>query len=783
MTAAQLRQLYLNFFVTRGHKLIPSASLIPENDPSVLFTTAGMHPLVPYLQGEPHPAGKRLVDIQKCVRVDDIDEVGDTSHHTFFEMLGNWSLGDYFKGETIDWSCEFLTDKKYLGLDPARIYVTCFAGDADAPRDEEAARAWEAAGIPRTRIVFLPKRDNWWGPVGATGPCGPDTEMFYDVDPRRPKCSPGCGPGCHCGKYVEIWNDVFMEYEKADTGTTVLFMRHGETDGNKELRMLGSIDLPLNAAGIKEAEAYRPKIADFKPDVILTSPLERAAQTAKIVAPPGVPIVVEPLAMERNPGKLEGMNQAEILSACPGADYIKRGAINYCVNPPGGESLEQARQRVERLFRAVGQRYPGKRVVVVSHGDLLDMSLAAQKSISIEEAVGTHAATMAAEQYQLYEFRPLKQKNVDTGMGLERTLAVRNGLDDDYRTELFWPLIEALERLSGRRYADVERDTFAMRVIADHLRAAAFILGDERGMMPSNVEQGYVLRRLIRRAVRFGKKLGIRREQHLCRELANVVIKQYAKAYPELSKNSGRIITELEREEAKFEKTLEKGLRQFQRLKDKGINGKEAFDLFQTYGFPIEMTRELAREQGVDINQAEFDKEFKIHQNISRRGAEKKFAGGLGEKTAETTRLHTATHLLHAALRQVLGTNVTQRGSNITAERLRFDFSYPTKLTDDQKQKVESLVNQAIADKLPVTKEVTTVDAAKQAGAIGLFANKYGQQVSVYTIGPSTGTGQNFSKEICGGPHVMNTGELGHFRITKEEASSAGVRRIKAVLE
>lgn len=776
MTASQLRKLYFEFFIARGHRIIPSASLIPENDPSVLFTTAGMHPLVPFFMGEAHPEGRRLVDVQKCVRVNDIDEVGDASHHTFFEMMGNWSLGDYFKAEAITWSYEFLTDKKYLGLDPSRLTVTCFAGDADSPRDEEAAQAWQKAGVPVDRIFFLSKKDNWWGPSGLTGPCGPDTEIFYDVAPHRPKCSPRCGPGCACGKYVEIWNDVFLQYEKVDADTEVLFLRHGQTDGNKELRMLGSVDLPLNQSGIKEAEEFRKVVADFRPQVILSSPLERASQTAKIIAPSGVPVVVEPLAVERDPGRLKGMNQTEILAACPGAEFIKKRDINYCVNPPEGESLEQAKQRVERLFSKILRHYRGQRVIVVSHGDLLDMSLAVQKSLSLSEAIGTHPATLARERYRLYEYRPLRQKNVDTGMGLERTLAVLNGLNDNYRTELFWPMIEALQRLSGKKYGENERDTFAFRVIADHCRAATFILGDEKGITPSNVEQGYVLRRLIRRAVRFGKKLGIKIEQRLGRELANVVIKQYSVAYPELAQNEHRIITELEREENKFEKTLENGLREFQKLKNKGISGKEAFDLFQTYGFPVEMTRELAQEHGVNIDQVEFDKLFKMHQNISRRGSSRRFSGGLGEKTAETTRLHTATHLLHAALRQILGPHVEQRGSNITGERLRFDFSHTAKLTNEQKQAVEDLVNRQIQAALPIKKEIMTVAVAKEQGAIGLFESKYGDKVSVYSA-------DNFTKEICGGPHVTNTRELGHFRIKKEEASSAGVRRIKAVLE
>ncbi len=581
-TASDIREKYLNFFKEKGHAVIPSASLVPENDPSVLFTTAGMHPLVPYLLGEKHPSGARLADVQKCIRTGDIDEVGDYCHHTFFEMLGNWSLGDYFKKEVIAWSFEFLTSEKWLGLDKNRLAVSVFKGDADAPFDEEAFETWKSLGIDEKRIAKLPKKNNWWGPAGDTGPCGPDTEMFYWVgDPDKvPESFNDDSPF-----WLEIWNDVFMQYNK-------------NLDGN---------------------------------------------------------------------------------------------------------------------------------------------------------------------------FEPLSQKNVDTGMGLERTLAVVNGFDDNYKTDLFWPIIEKIEELSGKKYqGDLIK---AMRIIADHLKASTFILGDEKGVAPSNTGQGYVLRRLIRRAVRYGKQLGIKL---FTKEIAKVVIEMYSRVYPELLKNKDFIFDQLTQEEEKFEKTLEHGLKEFER-------GTSPFILFTTYGFPIEMTKELAAEQGKEIDEQKFKEEMEKHQDLSRTASAGMFKGGLSDAGEENKRLHTATHLLHQALQDVLGVEITQKGSNITAERLRFDFTFSRKMTDEEKKKVEDLVNEKIAEKLPVQKIILKKEEAEKTGASHAFGDKYGDEVSVYFIGDSLETA--WSKEFCGGPHIENTGDLGHFKIVKEEASSAGIRRIKAVLE
>ncbi|MFZ5365320.1 MAG: alanine--tRNA ligase [Patescibacteria group bacterium] len=593
ITAAELRRKYIEFFKEKGHKQIASASLIPENDPTVLFTTAGMHPLVPFLMGEKHPSGKRLVDFQKCVRTDDIDEVGDRTHHTFFEMLGNWSLGDYFKKEAIEWSFEFLTDKKWLGLPLEKLAVTCFEGDKDAPRDEESAEIWKGLGIPEHKIVFLSKKDNWWGPAGETGPCGPDTEMFYYIGEGNPPRD--SNPGNDERNWVEIWNDVFMQYNKT-------------IDGNYE---------------------------------------------------------------------------------------------------------------------------------------------------------------------------PLIQKNVDTGMGLERTLAVISGLDDNYRTELFWPIIEKIQELSGKKYDESEKVMVSMRIISDHLKAATMILGDERAVAPSNVDQGYILRRLIRRAIRQAKQIGI--GNNFTVELAKVVVNMMAKTYSELLENKVSIYDELKKEEEKFRQTLEKGEKEFNKMsKDKKISGTEAFILFSTYGFPLEMTMEMAKEIGAKIDEKEYLKEFKKHQQLSKTASAGKFKGGLADASEETKRLHTAAHLMLAALRKVLGDHVVQKGSNITPERLRFDFSHPDKMTAEQKAEVEKLVNEAIEKDLPISCEEMTLDEAKKIGAMGVFESKYGEKVKVYTAGKGKDI---FSKEICGGPHVTRTGELGKFRIKKEESSSAGVRRIKAALE
>ncbi|MDR1094400.1 MAG: hypothetical protein LBL66_09670 [Clostridiales bacterium] len=656
LTSAQLRELWAGFFSARDHAVIGSSSLIPENDPTVLFTTAGMHPLVPYLLGQKHPAGKRLANVQKCVRTGDIDDVGDNRHCTFFEMLGNWSLGDYFKADMIRWSYEFLTGKDTLGIPVGKLAVSVFAGDADAPRDDESARLWEACGVPKDKIFYLPKQHNWWGPAGRTGPCGPDTEMFIDTGAEP--CGPDCSPACGCGKYIEIWNDVFMQYFKGADG----------------------------------------------------------------------------------------------------------------------------------------------------------------------------------------RFSPLAQRNVDTGMGLERTLCILNGYESVYETDLFAPIIEELERLSGKKYfgsaqlhspqctvhspqlkdksnaqlkdgvihaerngdeknksetvdcalctVDCENSpdntsqfsilnsqlTKAFRVVADHLRTSVFMLGDERGIVPSNVDQGYVLRRLIRRAVRYGRQLGLPR--NALSAASGAVVKIYAGAYPEIAANAAKIAEQLKLEEERFEKTLTAGLKEFEKAAagaNGKIDGQTAFHLYDTYGFPLEMTVELAAERNIEVDAAGFDTAFAAHQSISQAGSEQRFKGGLADASADTAALHTATHLLHAALRRVLSDTVEQRGSNITAERLRFDFCFPRKVEPDELRAAEKLVNEAIAAAYPIVCEEMTVDEAKASGAIGIFTHKYGDRVKVYTMGP-------FSKEICGGPHAANTGDLGVFAITKEESSSAGVRRIKAEL-
>lgn len=604
MTAVELRQKYLDFFQGKGHKIIASASLIPENDPTVLFTTAGMHPLVPYLLGSPHPAGKRLVSAQKCLRTDDIDEVGDSKHHTFFEMMGNWSLGDYFKTDSIKWSWEFLTDQKWLGLKPERLAISVFAGDKDAPFDQESYDLWLSLGVLESRIAKLPKKNNWWGPAGQTGPCGPDTEIFYWAGDEK-KVPATFNDDNEL--WVETWNNVFMEYNKM-------------ADGN---------------------------------------------------------------------------------------------------------------------------------------------------------------------------FAPLSQKNVDTGLGFERALAVINGLDDNYQTDLFVGLIKKIEELSGHKYGESEEITKAMRIIADHIKAATFLIGDDRGLTPSNTDQGYVIRRLIRRAVRYGRQLGIK-ESLWTKIIARGVIEQYGVIYGELIRNQKFIEDNLDKEEEKFENTLELGLKELEKLSpirahlkvlgqevniaNPLITGDIAFKLYQSYGFPIEMIEEYSKEKDLILDKDGFYQALKQHQDLSRTAAAGKFKGGLADATEATTKLHTAAHLLLAALRKILGDHVTQKGSNITAERLRLDFSHPDKVTPEQIKQAEDMVNDAIKKDWPVTLAEMSVDEAKKQGAMGVFDSKYGDRVKVYTIA-------DFSKEICGGPHVERTGVLGHFKIQKEEASSAGVRRIKAILE
>lgn len=588
MTANELRRMYLDFFKEKGHKEIASASLLPENDPTVLFTTAGMHPLVPYLLGEKHPQGQRLTDVQKCLRTCDIDEVGDDTHCTFFEMMGNWSLGDYFKEESISMSFEFLT--KRLNIPKERIVVTVFKGDEIAPKDMETADYWRAKGLKEDQIYFYGGEENWWGPVGQTGPCGPDTEIFYDMG--KTKCSKNCGPSCKCGKYVEIWNNVFLQYNK-------------QADGS---------------------------------------------------------------------------------------------------------------------------------------------------------------------------FTELSQKNVDTGMGLERILTILDGKKNIYETELFLPVMNVLEnRLKDFHTELTIRDK---RILCDHIRAVCFVLGDSQKICPSNTEQGYILRRFIRRMIRLLNKTGI--EVNILCELSRVIINQYQEVYPELKDNEEFILEQINKEFELFKKTLSCGLKKAERYfdnlsQDRILNGELAFKLYDTYGFPIEFTMELAEEKKCIVDVEGFNDRFKEHQEKSRQGANEKFKGGLADHSEQTTKLHTATHLLNGALRKVLGDSIYQRGSNITQGRLRFDFSFDRKVTIEELNQVSAIVNEAIADMIDVVEEEMTVEEAHEAGAIGIFANKYGEHVKVYTI-------PGYSKEICGGPHVKNTGEIGKFRIIKEEASSAGVRRIRAVI-
>jgi len=581
MTSNELKKAFFDYFKSKEHKLISSASLIPENDPSVLFTTAGMHPLVPYLMGEKHPEGKRLVSVQKCVRTGDIDEVGDATHHTFFEMLGNWSLGDYFKKETIQFSWEFLTE--VLKLDKDKLAVSIFGGNKDVKDyDKESEEIWLSLGLDKKRIQKV--KENWWGPAGQSGPCGPDTEMFFwSSEEKVPEIFDETDD-----RWVEIWNDVIMEYDKSMTG----------------------------------------------------------------------------------------------------------------------------------------------------------------------------------------EYSSLKQKNIDTGMGLERTLAVLNGYNDNYLTALWQPIIKQLEKLSGKKY---EEDKKSFRIVADHIRSAVFILGDPRGVAPSNKDQGYVLRRLIRRAIRFAKQLGI--PDGYMASLGNLFIAGYCVDYPELEKNEIFIRTELQKEEEKFSKTLDKGIKQLEKLiSNNSLDEKEAFNLFATYGFPLEMTLELAKEHGLKLSEDKYKKEFAKHQELSRTASAGMFKGGLADDSQMSTRYHTATHLLHQALRDVLGNHVEQRGSNINESRLRFDFIHDKPMTAEEITKVEDIVNEQIKKAMAVNFEEMSVEDAKNSGAIGLFDKKYGEMVKVYRVG-------DYSKEICGGPHVKNTSELGHFKIKKEQSSSAGIRRIKAVLE
>jgi alanyl-tRNA synthetase len=608
ITTVELRKKYLDFFQSKGHVIIPSASLIPENDPTVLFTTAGMHPLVPYLLGEAHPLGKRLCDVQKCIRTGDIDDVGDSWHLSFFEMMGNWSLGDYFKKEAIEMSFEFLTDKQYLGIPIGRLSVTAFIGDSDCPRDNDSAKFWENLGVEKHRIHFLPKEDNWWGPAGESGPCGPDTEMFYHVEDKQESSTEEFVKLNKSGKFCEIWNDVLMQYNKTKEG----------------------------------------------------------------------------------------------------------------------------------------------------------------------------------------KYNEGKQKSIDTGMGLERTVAVMNGFNNAYEVDTLKPIVEKVKSLSPKfnelTYTfDATKITKSVRIITDHLRASVMILGDDKGIVPSNVDQGYVLRKFIRRSIRHARLIGI--EGKFCKSVAEVVVNIMGKVYPEVEKNKERIYSELEKEEEKFSAALENGTKVLEKklefigsnlMTNKQLNAKGAFDLYQSFGFPIEMTKEMCTEKGFTVDEYGFDALLKAHQDLSRKGAEQKFKGGLADNSEATTKLHTATHLLGAALRELVNPNIHQKGANITADRARFDFNAEDKLSDEQVKKIEDWINKIISEESEVIMDILPVDEAKKSGAHGVFDSKYGEKVKVYTIQKGS---KVFSKEICGGPHVSNTKGMGKFRIAKQEAVAAGVRRIKAVLE
>ena len=599
MNANELRSKYIEFFKSKNHAVISGQSLIPENDPSVLFTTAGMHPLVPYLLGEKHPAGTRLTDYQKCVRTGDIDEVGDPSHLTCFEMLGNWSLGDYFKKESIAFSYEFLTSPQWLGLDPRKISVTVFAGDDNAPRDEDAATFWKENGMPEDKIAYLPASDNWWA-AGPTGPCGPDTEIFYWVGEGLPPA--GSNKGTDSANWMEIWNNVFMQFNRVDEKTLV----------------------------------------------------------------------------------------------------------------------------------------------------------------------------------------PLPKQNVDTGMGLERTNCILQGKTSVYLTEVFQPIIKTIEGLSGYTYGTDDEKDKSVRIIADHSRSSVFILGDQKGVTPDRVGAGYVLRRLIRRAVRHGMKLGI--EKDFMAEVAATVIENFKNAYPELEENKEKVFRELTAEEAKFRTTLKKGEAEFQKLlpnllknPKKIISGKVAYNLYETYGYPLELTQELGAENGFTVDVEGFKEAERKHQEASKTAEAGAAKGGLAEQSDITTKYHTATHLLQQALVNVLGNQVAQKGSNINNERMRFDFTFERPMTKEEIAQVEAIVNEKINEDLPVTMQVMPLDAAKASGARALFTNKYGEDVKVYTIGKDAEKDW-FSKEVCGGPHVQHTAQIGKFKIEKEQSSSAGVRRIRATI-
>lgn len=712
-TREELIEKYISFFESKNHKEIPSASLIPDNDPTVLFTTAGMHPLVVYLRGQEHPLGKKIVSVQKCIRTGDIDEVGDAVHHTFFEMLGNWSFGDYFKEDAIKYSFEFLT--KVLGLPKEKLAVSCFAGDGDAGKDEESAKTWMSLGISKNRIAFLPKENNWWGPAGETGPCGPDTEMFYWTgNGKAPETFDSSD-----GKWVEIWNDVFMQYEKKKRVILI--------DG---MSCLYDKDFTINSDLLEILQKYSTKKI-----VVVNGSSDKARE---LVTKYGIEVF-----------SLDG----QILK--DKKEFFEKLLKKYSLHSDEVVYFDHSDVNI------TGARQAGIKNGFIFNGDLKKLDEFLQERIDF--------------------FVPLKQQNVDTGMGVERTLAVLNGMKDNYQTTIFAPIISEIEKLSGKKYSGNEK---AMRIIADHLRAATFILGDARGIKPSNVGQGYVLRRLIRRAIRYGKILGI--QQVFTEKIARVVVAEYGNYHYELENNREFIFVEINLEEERFGQTLEKGLKKLDEiiLKNNGtISGSDAFLLFQSYGFPIEMTVELAKEKGKNTDVSGFEKLYKQHQDKSRTASAGTFKSGLADDSETTTRLHTATHLLNESLRRVLGNSVRQKGSNITPERLRFDFNFDRKLMPLELDNVQALVNQKISQGLKVVRQEMTLKDALKSGAQGEFGAKYPDIVSVYTIVDAKDKNGWFSKEICTGPHVKNTSEVGIFKIVKEEGVAAGTRRIKAIVE
>jgi alanyl-tRNA synthetase len=705
ITRKELIEKYIDFFKAKGHKQIQNAPLVPENDPTVLFTTAGMHPIVPFLLGQSHPLGKRLCNVQKCIRTQDIDEVGDTYHHTFFEMLGNWSLGDYFKKEVIEWSFEFLT--KVLKIQKEKLAVSVFAGDKDAPKDEESANIWISLGIPKERIAFLPKKENWWGPAGKTGPCGPDTEMFYWKNNSKPspkKFNP------EDNNWVEIWNDVLMQYNKDKRLILVdgMYCLYDE-NFNLNKKLLDLIN-SFNSHNILVTNKFREK---------------------------GYRLVKD------TNWKAFSLEEKGIKKDDP--EYFNS---------------------LLKIFNLVPEE-----VMYFDH-DKKSVETAEKLGILSKQYIDIKSIKKFIED-NLYAIFPAKQKNVDTGMGVERTSTILNGLEDDYLGDTFKQIIESIEKISRKKYGQDETQTRAMRIITDHIKASAFILAD--GVIPSNTEQGYVLRRLIRRAVRYGREIGIRK---FTKEVAKPVFSIYDD-YENLQKNKKQILEELEKEEERFNVTIEKGVTRFKRHSEKKeeLSGKEAFLLYQSFGFPIEMIIEECARNKIVFNIKEFEKEFEKHKELSRTASVGRFKSGLADHSEETTKLHTTAHLLLSALRKVLNdNNIIQKGSNITPERLRLDFSFPRKLTEEEVKGVEKLVNEQIQKKCDVIREEMSPSEAKKKGALGIFDEKYGEKVSVYTVG-------DFSKEICAGPHVENLCELGKFKILKEESSSSGVRRIKATLE